>query len=74
MDDLPREERVWTIGVGNLQPNGPVDPFMHEQAAPATVRMRIDDIRQPVGYARPIEDQGVQLGPWAPLADGRDIL
>ncbi len=74
LEKLYQEGRTKAIGVSNFYPDRLADLIVHNDIAPMVNQIETHPFFQRADYQAQMQERGVQIESWAPLAQGRNNL
>lgn len=74
LERLYQEGRTKAIGVSNFYPDRLADLIVHNEIAPMVNQIETHPFFQRADYQAQMQERGVQIESWAPLAQGRNNL
>lgn len=74
IEKLYKEGRTKAIGVSNFYPDRLADLIVHNEIAPMVNQIETHPYFQRAEYQAQMQERGVQIESWAPLAQGRNNL
>jgi 2,5-diketo-D-gluconate reductase A len=74
MEELYQQGQVGAIGVSNFLPDRIMDLMIHNEIAPAVNQIEVNPFQQQIDTQTFLQDNSVQIEPWAPFAEGRNNI
>jgi diketogulonate reductase-like aldo/keto reductase len=74
MEELYQQGKIRAIGVSNFQPDRIMDLMIHNHVTPAVNQIEVNPFQQQIDTQKFLQDNGVIVEAWAPLAEGRNNI
>jgi 2,5-diketo-D-gluconate reductase A len=74
MEELYGQGKARAIGVSNFQPDRIMDLMIHNKIKPAVNQIEVNPFQQQIDTQTFLQDNGVMVEAWAPLAEGKNNI